>query len=616
MKGGTLNMEHFMIRIDLSRKSYDIEVIPRDVIKKYIGGRGLGAYLLYRTVPAKADPLGEENHLIFTAGPTSGTKFPFSSKVNLNTKSPLTGAYLYSISSGILAEEMRKAGLWVIDVRGIAEMPTYILIRNREVEFKEGSNFWGLEAAQAQRAMLKELSMKRGATVAIGPAGEKLINCASVFSEGFHYRCFGRGGAGSVMGSKKLKGIVVVGDGEVDIADVDALNRAKMDISKKLRTDWRRWAEGWRRYETAADLQLTNQEGIIPTRNWNTGQFEGWRGIDKSTTPMGWPENNRGCGPYCLTPGCRDVEVKEGPYKGAHSDIEWETIYAFGSTCGVDKMEAILAASQICDEFGIDTMTSGVTIGFAMECFEKGLIGLEDTDGIELRFGNDKAMIAALKKIVRQEGFGKELAKGTKRLSEQIKGSEAFAMHAKGMELGGYECRGLNGQALQFAISSRGGCHHAYGLPARAEVLDGTRLNVKGKGEQVRNAAIDRIIRDSLIICTFLSIGPAEKQIIGNKVIAEVLTSLFGEPWSIEDLIQVGRRIICQERLFNAREGMTREHDTLPARLLREHKPDGPTKGTVVPLEQLKDDFYRALGFDLSTGNPPDSLLRDLGIDK
>jgi len=251
-----------------------------------------------------------------------------------------------------------------------------------------------------------------------------------------------------------------------------------------------------------------------------------------------------------------------------------------------------------------------------MECFEKGLIGPEDTDGIDLRFGNDEAMIAALKQIVNQEGFGRELAKGTRRLSEQIKGSEAFAMHAKGMELGGYECRGLNGQALQFAISARGGCHHAYGLPARAEVVDGTRLNVEGKGEYVKNAAIGRITRDCLITCTFLAVGPPDKQVIGKKLVAEMLTSLFGEPWSVEDLKQAGTRIIFQERLFNAREGMTREHDALPPRLLKEPKPDGPTKDAVVPLEELKDDFYRAMGFDLSTGNPPDSLLHDLGVDR
>jgi aldehyde:ferredoxin oxidoreductase len=332
---------------------------------------------------------------------------------------------------------------------------------------------------------------------------------------------------------------------------------------------------------------------------------------------MGWPQKNRACAPYCLAPGCREVKVKGGPYKGAHSDFEYETIYAFGSNCGVDRMEAIVAASQICDEFGIDTMTAGVTIGFAMECFERGLITTKETDGLELRFGNDKAMIAALKKMVNREGFGKELLKGAKRLSEEIgKGSEAFAMHAKGLELGGYECRGWNGQALQFAVSSVGGSHHAYGLPARVEIEDGTGRNIEGKGDFVRRAGTGRIILDSLITCSFLSLGPPQKQIIGTKAVLEALTAVSGEPWSFQDLEQVGRRVMCQERLFNAREGLTRKDDMLPSRLLKEPKPDGPTKGEVVPLEELKDDFYRAMGFDLSTGNPPDSLLAQLGIEK
>jgi aldehyde:ferredoxin oxidoreductase len=273
-------------------------------------------------------------------------------------------------------------------------------------------------------------------------------------------------------------------------------------------------------------------------------------------------------------------------------------------------MEAIIAASQICDEYGIDSMTAGITIGFAMECFEKGLIGLKDTDGIELRFGSDVAMIAVLKKLVKQDGFGKELAKGTKRLSEEIKGSEGFAMHAKGMEFGGYECRGLNGQALQFAISARGGCHHAYGLPARAETMDGSRLNVEGKGEQVKNAAIGRILCDSLILCTFPS------SLYTRDMMAEAVSSMFVKPRTVAELNESGERIMCQERLFNMREGLSRKDDTLPARLLREPKPDGPTKGVVVPLEELKDDFYRAMGYELSTGNPTSSLLDKLGIRK
>jgi len=598
-----------MLTIDLSTRQTRMEEIPDTIIRNYIGGRGLGAYLLHTLVPARTDPLSAENHVIFTAGPISGTGFFYSSKATVTTKSPLTGIYLYSVSSGLLAQEMRKSGLWVIDIKGRSETPTYLSILDGKVEFKDGVSLWGMETTAAQTMMIGRLSAKNVATVGIGPAGEKLVRYAAVFSSGDLYRCFGRGGAGCVMGSKKLKGFVVAGSGKVEVPHRERFRAARGLVSSKLKTDFKAWAEHHRRYETAADLELTNEFGIIPTRNWQTGQFEGWRGIDKSTTPMGWPEKTRPCAPYCPTPGTREVVVKDGPYKGARSDVEWEAVYAFGSQCGVGKMEPIIRASQICDEFGIDNMTAGITIGFAMECFEKGLIGLKETDGINLRFGNDEAMIAALEKLVKLEGFGNQLAKGTKRLSEKIPGSESFAMHTKGMEFGGYECRGLNGQALQFAVSTRGGCHHAYGLPARSEAFDGTRLTVEGKGEQVKNAAIGRILCDSLILCTFP--GP----MYTREMLAEALSAMSINPWSIPELNQAGERIMCKERLFNMREGLTRKDDTLPARLLTEPKPDGPTKGAVVPLENLKDEFYRALGYDLETGNPTEATLKRLGVE-
>ncbi len=598
-----------MLTIDLSNKSSDVQEIPGAIIRKYIGGRGLGSYLLYRGVPAKADPLGPENHVIFTAGPLSGTGFFYSSKTNVTTKSPQTNTYLYSISSGILAQEMRKAGFWAIDIKGVAESPTYLVIKDSKVEFKSASRIWGKETAAAQKVMLGALPPTKAAIVGIGPAGEKLVPYAAIFSSAELYRCFGRGGAGAVMGSKKLKGLVVSGSGKVEAVDKDGFSAAKKEIATKLKTDFKTWGEWWRRYETTADLETTNELGMIPTRNWQMGQFEGWRGIDKSTAPMGWPKTVRPCAPYCPSAGTREVVVKTGPYKGAHTDMEWECIYAFGSECGVDKMEAIIAASQLCDEFGVDNMSAGITIGFAMECFEKGLIGLKETDGIDLRFGNDQAMIAALKKLVKLEGFGKELAKGTKRLSEQIKGSEGFAMHSKGMELGGYECRGLNGQALQFAISTCGGSHHAYGLPARAETLNGTRLEVEGKGEQVKQAAIGRILGDSMILCTFP--GP----MYTRQVQAAAISSMFDEPLSVAEVSEAGERVTCQERLFNMRDGFSRKDDTLPARLLKEPKPDGPTKGSVVPLEELKDKFYEAMGYDMATGNPTAAVLKRLGVE-
>jgi len=602
-------MAYRMLKIDLSNKTHEIEEIPADIMRQYIGGRGLGAYLLYNSVPAGADPLGEENHLIFTAGPASGPGLYYSSKANLCTKSPLTGIYLNSICSGILGAQIRKAGFWAVDIRGTADAPVYIVINDSDVSIRDGADLWGRETAETQKAMLGELSARDAATVAIGPAGELLHAYAAVFGEGSLYRCFGRGGAGAVMGSKKLKGFMIAGTGKVSVPNKVGFDAVQKKIVEQINTQFKDVAARWRRYETAADLETLNTMGLIPTRNWRTGQFDGWQGVNKSTTPMGWPEKGRPCGPYCLTPGCREVQVQEGPYKGARSDIEWETIYAFGTTCGVDKMEAVITASQICDEYGIDTMTAGITIGFAMECFENGLISEKDTEGIDLRFGNDQAMISALKKMVNNEGFGRQLAKGVRHLSQEIKGSASFAMHVKGLELGGYECRGLNGQALQFAVASRGGCHHSLGVPARKEAFDDSRLDVAGKGGLVKGMGIGQVIKDSLIVCVFCRAWMP-------PLLLETLSSLSPEPYSMDEMRAVGVRVLCIERLFNMREGISRKDDTLPDRLLTEPKPDGPTKGSVVPLEELKDDFYKAMGYDLATGNPPDSLLAKLGIEK
>ncbi len=603
-------MEGRVLKIDLSTKSYQVEVIPTKIIRNYLGGRGLGAYLLYTSLTTKIDPLGEENHLIFTAGPSNGTNLPFSSKVNLNTKSPLTNVYLYTISSGTFGHQMKKAGLWAVDIKGIANSPTYITINNQTLEFKDATPLWGMDTAEAQRVMLEGVSAKKASTIAIGPAGERLIKYAAIMTDGPLYRTFGRGGTGCVMGSKKLKGIIISGDGEVDIGDKDSFGKARRTILGKVK-ERKKWADHWRRYGTAGDAVEYSKLGLLPTRNWQGGVFEGAQGICSITTEEEWPRQNRTCGPFCPVPCSQYIGIKAGPYQGVHCDgPEYETLYAFGSNCGIDKWDAIVAAEQICDENGLDTMSAGASIGFAMECFQRGLISLKDTDGIELRFGNDQAMITMLKKIVNQDGFGRRLGEGVKRLSEEIRGSETFAMHVKGLELGGYECRGLMGQALQFAIDNRGGCHHGYGLPARTESLDGTGTQTAGKGELVKNLAIHRIICDSIPVCVF---GSA---VFDIETLAEVVSSLSGEAWSVDDLKKVGLRIMCQERLFNMREGITRTDDSLPARLLSEPKPDGPAKGAVVPLEELKEYYYRAMGWDLSTGNPTDLLLDQLEIQK
>ena len=606
-------MAQFMLRINLSELSVNIEEIPPKIMKDYIGGRGLGAYFLYHFVPQGADPLGDDNHLIFTVGPATGTGAHWSSKICLNTKSPYTGLYLNSLSSGNLPHQIKKAGYWIIDIYGTAPRPTYFVIDDGQVQFYDATHIWGMEVALAQEKMLEATGMDDATALSIGPAGEHLLPYAAIFNDGSRYRTFGRGGGGSVLGAKGLKGFVVRGTQPIEIRNRDAFrghNKKMLEILKK--SPAKEWAEWWRRYETGADLDVLNALGIIPTHNWQKSQFDGWSGVCKSTTPMGWPEKNRACGPYCPTPGCRDAVVSTGPYKGAHCDIEWEAIYAFGTTCGVDKMEAVIAANQLCDEFGIDTISTGVTIGFAMECFEKGLIGLDETDGIDLRFGNDAAMVAMIRKIVNQEGFGKKLARGTKWLSEQIKGSTSFAMHVKGLEMGGYECRDLHGQSLEFAVNPRGGCHHGYGIPARDETQDGSQLQVEEKGVYLKELGANKILRDSLPVCVFV------RPYADSALMTELVSAIIGQPWTLDDLTLFGERVMALERLFNMREaGLTRDDDVLPDRITKEPKPDGPNRGyDKMNIEMLKDVYYTAMGYDLSTGNPPAKLIARLGIEK
>ena len=603
-------MESRVIRIDLSNRSYQIDIIPEKTVRKYIGKRGLGAYLLYQLVKTNVDPLGEDNYLIFTAGPNSGTNFPYSSKSIAHTKSPQTGVYLYSSCSSTLAHQIKKSGFWSIAIRGIADSPIYLQINNGNVTFKDASHLWGMEVNMAQQAMIRELG-KTAAVVAIGPAGEKLIRYAGAFSEGSKYRAFGRGGVGCVMGAKKLKGISVFGDHEVEIANKKAFESVRKHIIDLVRQN-RSWVELRNLYGSAAPptpLELS-KAGIFPSYNWRCGQFENAERISPDTMEN-WPKEPTPCAPFCLSPCSRHFEIKEGPYRGSHCDgPEYEALYAFGSLCGVSRIDAIVAAQQICDENGFDIISAGVSIAFAMECFEKGLISRHDTDGIDLRFGNDEAMVTMVQKIANLEGFGAHLATGVKRLCAEIKGSEGFAMQVKGLEMGGYECRGLNGQALQYAIDNRGGCHHAYGLVARFEGFDGTGQQIKGKGELVKRNATRRILYGCFPICSFA------RGMFEDTTLAALASAFFEETWSVDDLFRVGERIICQERLFNMREGVTRKDDSLPLRLLKEPKPDGLTKGSVVPLELLKDDYYRAMGWDLETGNPSDSVLAALEIEK
>jgi aldehyde:ferredoxin oxidoreductase len=425
-------------------------------------------------------------------------------------------------------------------------------------------------------------------------------------AEGDLYRAFGRGGSGAVMGAKNLKGITVCGSAPVLPPDAAAFSQVKQKIITAIRAN-PKYVHMRRSYGTGSDLKLMSQVGTLPVRNWQFGQSASAAAI--CTEDIDLPRRNINCGPNCPVPCSHITEVPDGEYAGASCDgPEYETVYAFASNCGIDRFDVVVVAAQLCDEAGLDTMSAGCSIAFAMECFERGLITKADTDGIDLRFGDATAMLAALRLLIAGEGFGARLAQGVRALSREIPGSEHFAMHSKGLEFGGYECHGLMGQALQYAVNNRGGCHHGYGLPARVESLVGSVLETAGKGAKVRDLAVGRIVRDSIPICTFPGV------IITDALLPEILGSLTGTTWEAADVSRLGQRIMAQERLFNMREGLTREHDTLPQRLTLEPKPDGPSAGAVVPLETLKDDYYAVMGWDVASGNPTPQKFIELGI--
>lgn len=601
-----------MLVVDLHNETSWEEEIPSRVMTDYIGGRGLGAYLLYKNIPGKADPLGPENPLIFSTGPAEKTSAFYSSRVVVNCKSPLTSVYLYSMSSGTFGHKLKSCGYDVIMIKEQSIDPVYLWINNNKVEFRKAVHLWGNTTDEAHNSILKEVGRQDASISVIGPAGEMSLPYAAIITGGEQPRSFGRGGSGAVMGSKKLKGIALAGDSKPAVQDPKAYRVWRNSVLEGVKKN-AQWVENRKKYGTGSDVESLLNLKIMPTYNWQTLPFKG--DIKKLAPTLNeeiWPRNNVACSLYCPSPCSHIAQITSGPYKGARCDgPEYETFYAMGTNLGIDDFPAIVAAEHLCDQYGLDTMSAGVSIGFAMECYEKGILTKRDTDNIELVFGNAEALVKSVEKIGKNEGFGAFLALGVRRMAEQLgKGTDVFAMHAKGMELGGYDCRGYNGQALQYALSSRGGCHHAYGLPARIEMAQRNGTSLENKGKILRTGAIQRIMYDCTLICTFA------RNSLGDRVIPPLISAITGDPFTMDDFQKVGERILNIERMFNVREGIRRENDRLPKRLLTEPMSEGPNKGAIVPLEPLLDDAYVALGWDTKTGVPSPETLKRLGLEE
>jgi aldehyde:ferredoxin oxidoreductase len=594
-----------LLEIDLTSGKTKDTMISDEMVEKYLGGRGLGARLLFDMVPAKTGPLSPENVLIFLTGPLTATMVPGSSKFVVITKSPLTHGWCDSYSSGRISVELKKVGYDGMVIRGKSNYPCYLRFDSKGVELREANLIWGRDSFETEK-MLRESEGEAPVGVSsIGPAGEKLCRFACINSD--LYRQAARGGVGAVMGSKNLKAIVVKGKKEVDLHDrkrLIELNRENYQRAKKSVV-----AQARMKYGTPLTLNITHTGGILPTKNFQFGTWEKALGKIDSVGVHKSTISHKAC-LSCFTHCGMITRVSEGKYKGSELEgPEYETLGMFGSNQLIDDLPAIIQANILCDKLGLDTISTGNVIGFIMECFERELISSKETEGVEIRFGDSEASLAAIEMIAYRQGFGDILAEGVKAVSERIgKDSDRFAMHVKGMEFPAYEPRGAFGSALSYAVSPRGACHRRAWPPAKEILGNYPPYTVEGKAEMVKGLYDENCILHSLLVCDM----PAKFIPLSQDDYSKYYEAVTGEPVSKEDFRIIADRIETLIKMFNVREGFTRKDDTLPYRTLHEPLPDGPAKGQFIGEENLNrmlDEYYELREWD-RLGIPKEETLK------
>lgn len=596
-----------IIRIDLSNKKVRSENIPTALLRKFIGGKGLAAHYLYNENPAGCDPLSPENLLAITNGPLTGA--PATNCVNFSVcaKSPLTGAWNDSHCNGWWGTELRCAGYMGIIISGQADSPVYINIVDDMVKILDADDLWGVDTFSTQTVLKNRHSTNREARVlTIGNAGEKMAKLAGIFAEN---RTAARGGLGAVMGSKHLKAVVVSGNGKFEPADPEAFRAIRKEINKKVRTST--GVKNLRKMGTSELVEIVNETGGWSNHNYTSGRddklSEHLDGFAIKEKLWDGGSRRRPC-PGCAIQCSHLAVVQEGQYSGLiHDGPEFESITLLGSNCGIDNPAAITAAEHLCDTYGMDSISTGSTIAFLMECYERGLISKEGTGGLELIFGNVDALIETIHMMGSGEGALAFAANGTRDATERIgQGTEDFAMNVKGLEIPAYLPQTAKGQALAYAVSDRGACHlrpWTYGkeVLGRGGQLD--PMATAGKGKMVRNGQQHNAIYDSIGICKFFTYAA------GLGELLELYTASTGFDMDRDEFETVGRRVAVLTRAFNNREGFGRDHDTLPGRVMK----SGSNPVTDRELDAMLDEFYDSSGFT-SDGIVPEQLLIELGI--
>ena len=600
-----------ILHIDLTTGKTYTEPLNEDYAKKYIGGIGLGMRLWLDHSKPGVDPFSPENPLILTTGPISGTVWPTGGNGHaFVSKSPQSYGVGESKSHGSFGTELKRAGYDAVIFKGKAEKPVYVWIDDDSIQILDASHLWGKSPADTEDAIKEELGDYYIRVAAIGPAGEKLVRIACIINE--KTRAAGRTGMGAVMGSKNLKAIAVRGTNDVKVAKPDEFMEFVKEFHERMKGPA---TKKYRTLGTPENVLVHNALHCMPTRNYNNSYFEAAEKVSGETLNERYVAKIIGCSSCAMR--CEHIcVVPEGPYKGAMARVEYEPLWALGPYCGVDRLDAIIKASELCNHYGIDSIGAGVIVGFAMDCFENGILTDKDTDGIEARFGNHEALVKLVEKIGKREGIGDILAEGVKIAAEKIgKGADKLAQHIKGVEVTGYDLRCLKTAALGFAVSFRGADHNRHGAYAFDVKGKVNRLKAeKGRGKMVKDIEDVYTVIDSMIICKF-SRGTYYKEF---EDLAKLYTLVTGFETTPEEMRIKGERINNLARLFNIREGLGRKDDTLPYKVMHMPVPDeGPSKGAYVSQEELDlllDDYYDARGWT-EEGIPTVEKLKELGMD-
>lgn len=599
-----------VLRVNLSNGSVERTQIDPAILRKYIGGRGLGAYLAWTEIPPHVEPLSSDNRLMFLTGPLSGTPFPGSGKFVVVTRSPATGTFCDSHASGLITSALRFAGYEVLILTGCAPEPSYLWLEDNQVEICPAADLWGKDTFEVETILRERHGHEDVGVASIGPAGENLVKFAGINSD--YYRQAARGGVGAVMGSKNLKAVVVRGTGSVPVAypeQVLALQKIQAD---KLAISTNGQARV--KYGTTSSFTLTNAAGMLPTRNFQQGSFpEGEGKLDAE----GFARLTTGvAGCYgCVMPCSRLIEVSHKGKKTRIEGPEYETISQLGSNIGVSDAGWVVELNLVCDRLGLDTISAGVVVAFAMECVERGII--TDPDWADLHFGNGEAAVRAIHAITERQGLGDWMAEGVRDFSRRLGGgSERFALHTKGLELPAYDPRAGFGTGLTYAVTARGGCHRRAWPPAREILGNVNPFTVENKAAMVKKTFDERAVLHSLVACDF----HPDALPITMEEYRDFVTAATGDNYTMDELAECAERIETTMRLFNNREGFTREDDTLPPRILKEALSEGPAKGQLfgeAGLNQMLDEYYILRGWDLQ-GNPlPDTIARlDINLEE